>query len=191
MSRAGVEARIAELKDQQRQLAEIRRGNLPFDDSIDAQLIDGQIRSAVLGLETLRTWETNPMGYVSLPGRAIDGLIKRRFAPAPERLQSVIARLGQVPSIYAAAKANVKDPPKEFTDLAIRMSRGSVGFFEKTVDAWAKEAAGGDATLLAQFKEANAAAAAGAAQVSRGLEEKPLPRSPRTYASGARDVPAP
>jgi uncharacterized protein (DUF885 family) len=185
LSRAGVEARIAELKDQRRQLAEIQRGNLLFDDAIDAQLIDGQIASALLDLETLRTWETNPMGYVSLPGRAIDGLIKRRFAPAPQRLQSVIARLGQVPRIYAAAKANVKDPPKEFTDLAIRMSRGSVGFFEKTVDAWAKEAAGGDATLLAQFKEANVAAAAAAREFSEWLQKDLLPRSHGSYAIGA------
>jgi uncharacterized protein (DUF885 family) len=184
MSRAGVEARIAELKDQQRQLAEIRRGNLPFDDSIDAQLIDGQIRSALLGLETLRTWETNPMSYASLPGRAIDGLIKRNFAPAPQRLQSVIARLGQVPRIYAAAKENVKDPPKEFTDLAIRMSRGSVGFFEKTVSAWGKEAAGGDAALLAQFQEANAAAAAAARAFSEWLQKDLLPRSHGSYAIG-------
>jgi uncharacterized protein (DUF885 family) len=185
LSRAGVEARIAELKDQQRQFAEIRRGSLAFDDAIDAQLIDSQIRGALLDLETLRTWEKNPMGYVSLPGRAIDGLMKRNFAPASERLQSVIARLGLVPGIYAAAKANVKDPPKEFTDLAIRMSRGSVGFFEKTVDAWAKEAAGGDAALLARFQQANAAAAAAARDFSEWLQKDLLPRSHGSYAVGA------
>ena len=185
MSRTGVEARIAELKDQLRQLAEIRRGNLLFDDAIDAQLIDGQIRSALLDLETLRTWEKNPMGYASLPGRAIDGLMKRDFAPAAQRLESVIARLRQVPRIYAAAKANVKDPPKEFTDLAVRMSRGSVGFFEKTVDAWAKEAAGGDAALLARFQEANAAATAAAREFSEWLQKDLLPRSQGSYAIGA------
>ena len=32
------------------------------------------------------------MGYAGLPGGAIDGLMKRDFAPAADRLRSVIAR---------------------------------------------------------------------------------------------------
>jgi uncharacterized protein (DUF885 family) len=185
LSRAGIAARIAELKEQQRQLAKIRRGELSFDADIDAQLIDGELRSKLLDLETLRTWEKNPMGYVSLPGQAIDGLMKRGFAPAKDRLRSVIARLGQVPRIYRAAKENVKDPPKEFTDLGIRMSRGSVGFFETSVAAWAKGAASGDAALLARFKFANAAATAAARELSEWLQKDLLPRSHGSYAIGA------
>jgi uncharacterized protein (DUF885 family) len=185
LSRAGIAERIAELKEQQRQLAKIRRGELSFDADIDAQLIDGEIRSKLLDLETLRTWEKNPMGYVSLPGQAIDGLMKRAFAPAKERLRSVIARLGQVPRIYRAAKENVQDPPREFTDLAIRMSRGSVGFFETSVAEWAKGAASGDAALLARFKFANAAATAAARELSEWLQKDLLARSHGTYAIGA------
>jgi uncharacterized protein (DUF885 family) len=185
LSRAGVDARIAALKDQQTQLEAIRRGQLSFDDDIDAQLIDAQIRGSLLELTELRSWENNPMGYVRLPGGAIDGLMKRDFAPAPERLRSVIARLQQVPRVHAAAKENLKDPPKEFTDLAIRMSRGSVGFFEKAVASWARQAAGGDAGLLKQFEDANAQAAAAARDFTEWLQKDLLPRSHGRYAIGA------
>ncbi len=185
LSRAGIEARVAELKQEQQELAAIRRGKLSFDDEIDAQLIDNQITSALLDLETLRTWENNPMGYVRLPGGAIDGLMKRDFAPGPQRLRSVIARLRQVPRTYAAAKENLKNPPKEFTDLAIRMCKGSVGFFEKAVAGWAKAAAGGDGQLLAEFDQADKEAADAARDFSSWLQNDLLPRSHGNYAIGA------
>lgn len=187
LSRAAIEARIAELKDQQQTLTAIRRGSLSFDDSIDAQLIDNQMSSALLELEKIRSWEKNPMGYVSLPGGSIDGLMKRDFAPAHERLKSVIARLRQVPRIFAAAKENVKDPPKEFTDVALRTSKGSVGFFEKVVAGWAKTAAGDDAALFNEFQQANAGAVAAARDFAAWLQGDLLPRSHGQYAIGAEN----
>ena len=57
------------------------------------------------------------MPYASLPGGALDALMKRDFAPKTERLRSLVARLRGVPAVFAAGKANVKNPPKEFTDL--------------------------------------------------------------------------
>ncbi|HEY5675981.1 MAG TPA: DUF885 domain-containing protein, partial [Myxococcales bacterium] len=185
LSRPAIEERIATLKRQQQELAAIRRGKLSFDDEIDAQLIDNQIASQLLDLEVLRTWENNPMGYVRLPGGAIDGLMKRDFAPAPQRLRSVISRLRQVRRVHAAAKENLKNPPREFTDLAIRMSKGSVGFFENAVAAWARGAAQGDAGLLAEFEQADREAAAAARDFSAWLQDDLLPRSHGSYAIGA------
>ena len=185
LSRGAIEARIAQLHAQQQQVEALRRGPLSFDDAIDAQLIANQIRGTLLELETLRTWEKNPMGYAGLAGGSIDGLMKRDFAPAAERLRSVIARLRQVPRVYAAARENLKNPPREFTDLAIRMARGAVGFFEKAVDGWARPAAGGDAALLRDFEQANAGAAAAARDFAQWLEKDLLPRSRGQYAIGA------
>jgi hypothetical protein len=73
------------------------------------------------------------MNYVGLPGGAIDGLMKRNFAPPSERLRSVVARLKSVPALMDSMKANVQNPPHEFTDLAFRMAHGSVVFFRDSV----------------------------------------------------------
>jgi hypothetical protein len=51
----------------------------------------------------------------------------------------VTARLKGVPAIMMAMKANMENPPHEFTDLAFRMAHGSVGFFKDTVATWARE----------------------------------------------------
>src|SRR5207253_2858590 len=145
----------------------------------------GQIRAELLDLETLQTWRHNPMTYVSLPGGAIDNLMKRNFAPAADRLRSVVARLKAVPPMIAAMKQNVDDPPHEFTDLAFRIAHGSVGFFKDSVAMWAKDAAGSDAALFKEFEEANATATQSLDDASTWLEKTLLPNSKGTYAIGA------
>jgi uncharacterized protein (DUF885 family) len=191
LSRAAIEAHIEELHQEQADLEWVSdgrvSGDLTFDQKIDAELIDNQIRSSLLDLETLRTWENNPMGYVRLPGGSIDGLMKRDFAPKAQRLESVVARLAQVPRVYAAAKENLRNPPREFTELAIRMAKGSIGFFEKAVPAWAKDAAAGDAALFSRFEKADATAAAAARDFSEWLQKDLLPRSQGRYAIGAEN----
>jgi hypothetical protein len=187
LSKPAVDKRVAELKEQLARLGAIDRATLSTDDAIDARMLDGLIRAELLDLETLRTWETNPMGYVMLPGGAIDGLIKRDFAPAAERLRSVIARERAVPAAFAAARTNVKNPPKEFTDLAIRMAKGSAGFFKGSVAEWARSAAGGDAALLKEFETANAATIAVVEAFAAWLESDLKPRSDGRYAIGAEN----
>jgi len=184
LSRRAIEARIGELKHELARLSSFDRGKLSFDDGIDAELLEAQIRGELLTLETLRSWENNPMQYAFLPGGAVNGLMKRDFAPAAQRLRSAIARMKGIPGIYAAARENVKNPPKEFTDLAIRMSRGSVGFFERSVAAWGKEAAGGDADLARQFEEANAAVITAGREFATWLEKDLKTRSNGRYAIG-------
>jgi uncharacterized protein (DUF885 family) len=186
-SRQTIEARIAGLHGFLDRLSVIDRQALSFDEQIDAEALEMEIRGTLLDMETLRDWESNPMGYVWLPGGAVDGLIKRDFAPPAERLASVISRLRKVPAVYQSARANVKNPPKEYTDLAIRMARGSAGYLEGTVAGWAKDAAAGDATLLADFTAANAAAVAATRDFAAWLERDLLPASKGDYAIGAEN----
>jgi uncharacterized protein (DUF885 family) len=190
LSRAGIEKRVAGLHALLTRLAAFDRSKLSFDDAIDAEAIEGEIRSALLDLETLRNWERNPMGYAGTAGFAVNDLMKRDFAPKPERLRSITARLKAVPAICAAGKANVQNPPKEFTTLAIRMSKGAGGFLQGAVAAWAKDAAGSDAALLAEFNDANTKAAAAVADFAAWLEKDLAPRSNGKYAIGAENFSA-
>jgi uncharacterized protein (DUF885 family) len=114
-------------------------------------------------------------------------LIKRAFAPPAERLRAVIGRLQGVPAVYTAARANLRDPARELTDLALRMARGSVGFLEKGVAEWGREAAGQDGAILAAFTRANDAAAAATHDFAVWLEKDLLPRSHGRYAIGTEN----
>ncbi len=187
MSKARIEARIAELKQLLERLQGIDRARLGFDNAIDHQILDNEIRGALLDLDTLGLWKRNPMPYAYYPGGAVDVLIKREFAPARDRLRSVIARLKGIPAIYAAAKANVDNPAREFTEIAIQMARGSVAFYDQVLAAWAKAAAGDDAALLAEFTAANAAVVTATKEFAAWLEKDLMPRSRGNYAIGAEN----
>jgi uncharacterized protein (DUF885 family) len=186
-SESAIRRRIEQLKTLQADLVRAKSGRLTTDEEIDAEIIDYQIKAELLDLETLQTWRHNPMNYVGLPGSAIDGLMKRNFASPAERLRSVISRLKDVSALIDAMKANVQNPPHEFTDLSFRIAQGSVGFFNDTVATWAKDAAGSDASLLQEFGEANRAAAKSLEDAATWLEKSLLPNSKGRYAIGAEN----
>lgn len=192
LSRARFEARIHELRAFQKRLGELRtaeRAGSPAwseDDRIDAQILEAQIAAELLDLETIGEWKRNPMIYAGLPGSAIDVLMKRDFAPAADRLRSAVSRMSAMPAVFAAARANLVDPPREFTDLAIRMAKGSIGFFRDSVAAWAAQAGAGDQALLDSFQTANAVAIREFEAFVKWLESDLLPRSRGAYAIGPK-----
>jgi uncharacterized protein (DUF885 family) len=185
LSADAIGKRLEAIQALQRRLDKLRDGKLADDEAIDAEVLDGLHRAVALDLGVVRSWRKNPMGYVGKPAEAIDGLMKRDFAPAANRLRSVIARLKATPALYRALQANVDDPPKEFTDLALRMGEGSIAFYRDTVSAWAKEAAGKDAALLAEFTAANGAVVQSLTETVAWMKKELLPRSRGTYALGA------
>src|SRR5262245_45013483 len=77
LSRPAIEKRIAELKSLLARLQSLDRSKFSFDDGIDAAAIEGEIRSDLLDLETLRVWERNPMLYVLVSAFSINDLMKR------------------------------------------------------------------------------------------------------------------
>ena len=186
-SAGAFEKRIATLHAAATRLAKLREPKLNESDMIDAELIEGSIKSELLDLEVLQMWKRNPMGYAALPGEAIDGLMKRNFAPPKDRLRSVIARLKGLPAVLAAMRSNVANPPKEFTDLAVRIAEGSTGFFTATITVWAKDAASGDDALLKEFATANEAAAKAMREAADWLKKDLLPKSKGKYAIGAEN----
>jgi uncharacterized protein (DUF885 family) len=186
-SAAAVAQRLTVVKEQLRRLEQLRKGDLNPDEAMDAEVLDGRLRAESLDLDTLDTWRQNPMEYVSNPSEAINLLMKRSFAPAATRLRSVIARLKAAPALFEAARANVENPPREFTELAIEIGAGSAGFFRDTLRAWAGEAAGTDAALLQDFDAANAAVVKSLEDTVAWMKADLLPRSRGSYALGAEN----
>jgi uncharacterized protein (DUF885 family) len=184
-SAQAVEKRVKTLKSLQARLETLRAGSLTEGEAIDAEVLDGQIKSELLELDTLQSWRHNPMGYVGGPAESIDALMKRNFAPAATRLRSVIARLKAAPSMFEAMRANIQNPPREFTDLAIQLGEGSIGFFKETVRDWAKGAAGSDVDLLREFNAADDKVVKEITETVEWLKRDLLPRSHGKYALGA------
>jgi uncharacterized protein (DUF885 family) len=184
-SAAATKKRIETVKTLLSRLEKLRAGKLTEDEAIDAEVLDGQMRAELLDLEIVRSWRKNPMNYISTPPGAIDGLMKRDFAPAATRLRSVISRLKATPAMFEALQTNMEYPPKEFTELAIRMGEGSIGFYRETVRDWAKEAAGKNAGLLKEFTSANNEVVKTLSDTVTWLKTVLLPKSRGKIALGA------
>lgn len=184
-SAAAVARRTVELKKLAEELAILRTGNLSAAEATDAQVFDLAIRAELLDLQTVRDSKRNPMIYLVQPAGGIDLVMKRTFASPEARLRSIIGRLKATPPLLADMKANVENPPKEFTDLGLIIAKGSVGYFKNDLRTWAKTAAGKDEKLFAEFEAANKSVIEAFEAAVKWLEEDLLPRSKGSYAIGA------
>jgi hypothetical protein len=146
-SKAAVDAQIRSLHSAEKEFSA-----LPADP--DRDLILNYIRATLLDLEQVRTWEKNPDIYSSGVTNSIFVIMSRTFAPPGARLQSVIARERQFPAVFEAARANLKNPPRIYTEIAIEQLPGIVSFFQNDVPAAFKQVT--DAKLLAEFQQSNA-----------------------------------
>ena len=174
-------------------LTALDRAKLSFDDAIDAEAIEGEIRSELLDLETLRRpGRTTRCATRRTAGFAVNDLMKRDFAPT-SRAARVRSRRGSaaVPAICAAGKANVKNPPKEFTTLAMRMSKGAAGFLAGHGDRLGQGRRGLRRGAAAGLRRTPTERPIAAVQDFAAWLEKDLaPRSNGTYAIGAENFSA-
>jgi Bacterial protein of unknown function (DUF885) len=164
-SRAGIEAEIASLKS--------------FLPQIQDELILSHIRAGLLDLETRRAWEKNPDLYSSGLSNSAFTIMSRRYAPAAERLRSLIARERQMPSALEAARINLKNPPRIYTEIAIEQMPGIISFFEKDVPAAFTEVKNAD------FQPANRAVIDALTSYEKFLKNKLLPESHGDFRLGA------
>ena len=132
-SRKKVDAWIADLASFQRRVESVPEAGLDATTRADREMVINDIRSTLLRLDTIRTWEKNPDMYSSGIANGAFTLMERKFAPPDERLRSLIAREKLMPSRLDQARANLKNPPHIYTEIAIEQLPGIISFFEKDV----------------------------------------------------------
>lgn len=154
-SRQSIQQHVDVLRQYEREVQNFPAARLTPEQSADRELILGTIRSGLLDLESIRAWEKDPDHYSSTATNAIFVIMSRSFAPQDERLKSVIARERRMPAMFAAARANLKNPPRIYTEIALEQLPGIVSFFQKDVPLAFTGVK--DRALLDQFHQTNAA----------------------------------
>jgi hypothetical protein len=146
-------------------------------------MVLGSIRSSLLDIESIRGWETNPDRYSSTASNAVFVIMSRNFAPQAERLKLVTARERQMPKMFEAARANLKNPPRIYTEIAIEQLPGIISFFQKDVPLAFSGVK--DRALLDSFHEANATVIRELERYEAFLKNDLLPRSKGDFRIGA------
>ena len=80
---------------------------LSTDDAIDRDLLIMELEAEQFSETELREDTWNPLDWIYLLGDGLFGLLAREFAPLPERLASIAARLEGMPAVVDAAIATL------------------------------------------------------------------------------------
>lgn len=177
-SKAGLAKRVAKLKQFETAFAK-----LPAD--ADRDLLLSTIRASLLDLETIRGWERNPDDYSGLITSSAFTLMARAFAPPEARLRSLISRERKMPRVLAEARANLRNPPRIYTEIAIEQLPGMVRFFEHDVPLAFQAVT--DKRLLAEFRAANQGVMAALQDYEAFLKNDLLARSQGDFRLGAEN----
>src|SRR5262245_16578542 len=118
-SAAAVAAEGSALRGFRRDLEAIPPGSLAQDDQLDRDQLLGSIDAALLEDEVIRQWARDPDVYSSGITNTAYIMIKRRFAPADERLKALTSRLRAMPAALLEARKNLERPPRVYTEIAI------------------------------------------------------------------------
>jgi uncharacterized protein (DUF885 family) len=184
-SRQGIENQIAFAKNYLDKVNAFDSKSLSLEERQDYQLLLNTLKSTLLELEDIRSWEKNPDHYSSGLTQSAFVIMSRKFAPPAARLQSLIDREKKMPAFLAAGKANLKNPPRIYTEVAIQQLPGIVGFFQKDVPEAFTEVK--DPKLLAEFHTSNAAVIAALQDYATFLKQTLLPVSNGDFRIGAEN----
>ncbi len=173
--RPSIAKQTAELHDFERRVSAFPTNGLDEWTTGDRQLVLSSIHSALLTLEVIRPWEKDPDLYSTGISNSAFSLMERKFAPAEDRLRSLIARERQMPAALAAARRNLRNCPKIYTEIALEQLPGDTDFFRNDVPNAFSDVK--DTKLLAEFRQSNGAVIDALSSYELWMKSDLLPRS--------------
>jgi uncharacterized protein (DUF885 family) len=182
-SQQGIKDRIAFSESYLDRLNKVDPAQFPLEVRQDRELMVGNLQSALLELKDIRMWAKDPDRYSSGITESAFAIMSRKFAPPEVRLRSLIEREKKMPAVFTAARKNLKNPPRIYTEIAIEQLPGSIDFFRKDVPAAFTDVK--DPALLAEFEKSNAAVISAMEAYQKFLKETLLPKSKGDFRLGA------
>jgi uncharacterized protein (DUF885 family) len=120
--KAGQAKELAFIDDWKKRLGAINASQLSPKQRTDLALLINKLDSDRFRLTTLKEFEWNPASYnVAGP---IDLILNTEYAAQPQRLRTLLKRIASIPAYYDAARANIVNPTREHTRLAIAQAPG-------------------------------------------------------------------
>ena len=146
--------------------------------SVDARIMRDNLEYNIFQIDVLREYEWNPLNYNA--GDSINNLIARDFAPLKDRLKNVKARLEKFPLVVAAAKANLTNPPRVYTETAIAQNKGVIGLVKDDLEMFVEQVP----EMKTELAPAREKAVAALTDYGVWLEKELLPRSTGDFRLG-------
>lgn len=145
----------------------------------DLELVRGQIELDVRTARVERPLQRNPTMYCK-PMEVIFAMTAREYAPAAERAKNVLARVEKIPKTVETGKAQLLNPPEQWTRVAIEQAGGAKSFFDEQRGFLEKALPDQKPRIDAALKGATAAYE----DYKKYLQKEVLPRSNGRFNAG-------
>jgi uncharacterized protein (DUF885 family) len=165
-------------------LEPIDRSKLSRANQVDALLLKHRLESEHWRLQTLESWRWDPLIYTGIAGDAVNDLLAREFAPLPERLANIGARLDEIPRFLSQVR-EVLDParvPKIHAETAAKQNAGFISLLDGEI---ARQIATLPSDSQEPLRASSAKARRALTQHQIWLEKRLLPEAKGDFRLGA------
>jgi len=183
MSAAAFRAESLAQQQFRMKLDAIDPASLSLERQLDREQLIRALDAGVLSIDRIRQWAKDPDMYSGAVTNAAYVIMKRKYAPAADRLAALIDREKKMPAVLVDARRSLEAPPRIYTEIAIEQIDGNIRFFTNDVPAAFAEVT--DAARLEAFRQSNAAVIAALGDYKTFLVDSLLPKSSGSYAYGA------
>lgn len=146
---------------------------------IDFEILQHELTASIWLAENTHPFEEDPRVYNEYINESVYLLLAQSTLPKETNLSNCIARMGQIPRVVAAARANLKNPPRTHTETAIRQNRGAIAFYEHDLFDLA-----GQTPQLDSLKAAARPVADSLKEYQQFLERELLPKATGSWRLG-------
>ena len=182
LSPAALEKSLAHLKQARARLhKEIDRAKLSPDERVNFDIFNHELEASIWLRENTQPFATNPRAYNEYISDSVFLILTQSRLPKEKNVANAIGRMKQIPQVVAAAKANLKHPPRAVLETAIKQNKGSIGFYESDLFETV-----GQTAQLAELKAEAARVVPVLKDFQRWLEKELMPRATDEWRLGKR-----
>jgi len=100
---------------------------------VDYEILRDNLKLDLWLEETERPYENDPRVYTSLATECAYALFTQSTLPKETNISNAVARIKLVPAMLAAARENLRHPPRVRTERAIQQNAGAIAFYEREI----------------------------------------------------------
>jgi uncharacterized protein (DUF885 family) len=139
MSPANLDKQRQFYEDFRDRLGKLNTAKLTPEDRADLTILQDRCDLETLELSEVQSYLHNPTIYVETVGAAVFPPFVLEYAPKPDRVRHILARLQKVPLLLNQATTNLTDAPLVWTRIAMDENQGNIDLVDKTIRAGVPE----------------------------------------------------
>lgn len=132
-SLAAIKKDLKQFKKFGQDLSRLDPRRLTRSDGIDFQLLENEIKLNQILLSGVKDWQRNPATYLETALIGVFLVFSRPGLKRARKIESIRKRLTRFEPLFAQAKANLKNPPLIFTQIALESLPGAINFVAQSL----------------------------------------------------------